>query len=107
MGLALWNDDHGHGVAMNSFLAWQARRNGLVEVMREHRGDWDHPMSETEIATTMEAIFGAVDTDSGQNLSSVREVMTRLGVFWPHYSERWKLDEVLTRFRRETARRRR
>ncbi|KAI5367136.1 putative ribonuclease III, endonuclease domain superfamily [Septoria linicola] len=92
-----WNSKHGGGVAMNAFLAWQAKNTGLVKVMRDFLDDGGNGMTETEVATTMEAIFGAVDWDSGSNLFEVKEVMAHLGMYWPH-GDAGEFQAMLRRF---------
>ncbi|USW48949.1 Putative ribonuclease III, endonuclease domain superfamily [Septoria linicola] len=93
-----WNSKHGGGVAMNAFLAWQANNTGLVKVMRDFLDDGSsNGITETEVATTMEAIFGAVDWDSESNLFEVKEVMAHPGMYWPH-GDAGEFQAMLRRF---------
>lgn len=45
------------------------------------------PFNKHQRATAVEAIIGAVDSDSGYNLDVVKEVMKRLGIWWPENAE--------------------
>lgn len=71
-----WIIIHDQGLATNAFLAYQAQRNGLVAAMERFYGPmWgEGPMRKKEMATTMEALVGAVDVDSKGDGTTVAAV---------------------------------
>jgi ribonuclease-3 len=69
-------------IASNDNLGRKGFELGLeryIQVNRAQRGQ----VSNRTMATTLEAIIGAIYIDSGFNYSVLSDVMARLGLGWP------------------------
>ncbi|CAK4033700.1 hypothetical protein CB0940_07476 [Lecanosticta acicola] len=85
----LWQRNYAYGMGMNSYLAWQADSNGVSKLITKEGlpgTEWEEKnekkLTEHERATTVEALIGAVEMDSRNEVETM-EVMRRLGVWWP------------------------
>ena len=67
--------------ASNAYLAQQGLSIGLAECIYNNRsqGNTIYP---GPMASTMEAIIGAVFNDSSENITAVEGVMETLGISW-------------------------
>ncbi|KAE8418238.1 ribonuclease III domain-containing protein [Aspergillus pseudocaelatus] len=75
------NDTHS-GKASNAFLARTGFQKGLDRYIYVNPSQ-DGIVSGKIMATTVEAILGAVYIDSGENIQAVRSVVAVLGLSWP------------------------
>lgn len=68
--------------ASNAYLAQRGFTIGLAECIykNQSQGNRIYP---GPMASTVEAIIGAVFNDSGENLTAVEGVMEALGISWP------------------------
>lgn len=66
-------------VGSNARLAQTAREIGLGNHVILHPGHWG-PISERTLATTLEALLGAIYLDSGKDMNEVKTSMTMLGL---------------------------
>lgn len=69
-------------IASNAFLAQRGFATGLGECVYKNpsQGNTVFP---GPMASTVEAIIGAVFIDSGENVTAVEGVMEALGISWP------------------------
>ncbi|KAJ5131464.1 uncharacterized protein N7515_007503 [Penicillium bovifimosum] len=70
-------------VASNDNLYAQGLALGLESFIVKNPAQWDLPVGRKTMATTMEAIIGAVYYDSGKNRDATERVITALGLAWP------------------------
>lgn len=68
--------------ASNAYLAQRGFSTGLAECIYNNpsQGNTIYP---GPMASTVEAIIGAVFNDSGENITAVEGVMEALGISWP------------------------
>jgi ribonuclease-3 len=66
----------------NAYLAQQGFSSGLAECVfkNQSQGNTIYP---GPMATTVEAVIGAVFNDSGDNMAAANGVMKTLNFFWP------------------------
>jgi ribonuclease-3 len=69
-------------MASNSYLAQRGFSTGLAECVYKNpsQGNTIFP---GPMASTVEAIIGAIFYDSGENVTAVEGVMQALGISWP------------------------
>jgi ribonuclease-3 len=67
--------------ASNPYLAQRGYSTGLVECVYKNRSQ-GNIVFEGRMASTVEAIIGAVFIDSDENVTAVEEVMKVLGISW-------------------------
>jgi hypothetical protein len=77
----VWQEIESRGIGTNFFLSTQGWEMGLDLVMYAHQLLANITL--TEMATTMEAIVGAVARDCAGEAVVVSRVMRSLGLFWP------------------------
>jgi hypothetical protein len=77
----VWQEIESRGIGTNFFLSTQGWEMGLDLVMYAHQLLAN--ITVTEMATTMEAIVGAVARDCAGEAVVVSRVMRSLGLFWP------------------------
>ncbi|OOO05960.1 ribonuclease III [Aspergillus oryzae] len=75
------NDTHS-GKASNAFLARTGFQKGLDRYIYVNPSQGGI-VSDKVMATTVEAILGAVYIDSGEDIPAVRSVVAKLGLAWP------------------------
>ncbi|KAE8164157.1 ribonuclease III domain-containing protein [Aspergillus tamarii] len=75
------NDTHSRK-ASNAFLARTGFQKGLDRYIYANPSQGGI-VSDRVMATTVEAILGAVYIDSGENIQAVRSVAEELGLSWP------------------------
>ncbi|KAB8264066.1 ribonuclease III domain-containing protein [Aspergillus pseudonomiae] len=75
------NDTHS-GKASNAFLARIGFQKGFDRYLYVNPSQGG-TVSDKVMATTVEAILGAVYIDSGENIQAVRSVVAELGLAWP------------------------
>jgi len=70
-------------VATNTNLYNQGLALGLDPFIVKNPGQWGTVAGRISMATTMEAIFGAVWYDSNRNRGACERVIAALGLSWP------------------------
>ena len=88
--IEIWQRRYARGMGTNFYLSWQCDLVGVYHLMTKGglpAAQWEAQTGEMldhiEKATAVEALIGAVSIDSGEDNAEVREVMRRLGVWWP------------------------
>jgi ribonuclease-3 len=69
-------------VASNNNLNERGIAVGLDPFIMKHPGQWDLAAGRIQMASTVEAIIGAVYYDSNKNHDACERVMTALGLTW-------------------------
>ncbi len=67
--------------ATNAVLAEQGFRHEIDKLIRRDRSNSSGPVGMTLMATTVEALIGAVYKDSGNDMDYVRKAMVGPGLF--------------------------
>lgn len=70
-------------MASNNYLYDQGTTLGLDCFIVKNPGQWGIAAGKNVMATTMEAIIGAVYYDSNKNRDAGERVMATLGLSWP------------------------
>lgn len=66
-------------IGTNDALSQRGRQQGLADLVIKHPCQ-QHRVPKTTLASSMEAVIGAVWIDSGKNLEQVRTTMEKLGI---------------------------